>query len=174
MSSYEVQGFESDEELIGYCELHCKTERALFNGIQIKRMHKLAGKEIPPAADNAWSSMYGDMAELCKLARRHRGAPKRRRKENDMSEEKEVERSFAQVTVDKERKIMDASDELHKKLCLLDAKIFGEKPGQPSSEENEKQARCFQNDMMGLQAQTSNILVQLHAVVDKLNTEFDN
>jgi hypothetical protein len=64
-----IEGFKSDEELVGYCELHCKTPRALFNGAQIKRMHKLAGKEVPTLSDDAWLSMHYDMAELCGLVR---------------------------------------------------------------------------------------------------------
>lgn len=32
-----------DGDFIGYCELHCKTERALFHRDHIKRMAQLAG-----------------------------------------------------------------------------------------------------------------------------------
>lgn len=34
----------TDKDLIGYCELHCRTERALFSGTQINRMLMLAGQ----------------------------------------------------------------------------------------------------------------------------------
>lgn len=70
MSTYVVNGFKSDEDLIGYCELHCETQRALFNGAQINQMFILAGKESPNMAQDSWASMHYDMAELCKIARK--------------------------------------------------------------------------------------------------------
>lgn len=33
-----------DQNLIGYCEIHCTTEKALFSGEQISRMIRLAGQ----------------------------------------------------------------------------------------------------------------------------------
>lgn len=59
--------FESPERLIGYCEVHCETERALFNKNQVNDMLKLAG--YPPSMDIDWVSMHEGMKELCKLAR---------------------------------------------------------------------------------------------------------
>lgn len=62
----------TDAELIGYCELHCQTERALFNGAHINRMLALAGhpepyvREVP---DDQFFSAHGEMEVLCKLAR---------------------------------------------------------------------------------------------------------
>lgn len=62
-----------DEELIGYCEIHCQTPRALFNSQQINRMLVLAGhpkgypKEIEP---NRWVTVHADMEDLCKIARK--------------------------------------------------------------------------------------------------------
>jgi hypothetical protein len=64
-----IKGFKDDKELIGYCEIHCETPRALFNGAQIKRMHELAGEPTPKMADDSWISMHYDMAVLCKAAR---------------------------------------------------------------------------------------------------------
>jgi len=67
-----INGFESDESLIGYCEIHCETERALFHVTQINEMIKLAGypkgfmKEI---SGEDFYSLHGPMEELCKLAR---------------------------------------------------------------------------------------------------------
>ncbi len=63
---------DTDESLIGYCELHCETERALFNGSHINRMLELAGhpkgfiRQVPA---DGWYSMHEDMAKLCELAR---------------------------------------------------------------------------------------------------------
>lgn len=61
----------TDTELIGYCEIHCTTERALFVGEHINRMIALAGfpSDFPAAVEpNAWLSAHDEMAELCKLA----------------------------------------------------------------------------------------------------------
>lgn len=59
----------TDRELIGYCRLHCKTERALFNANHVNRMLELAGhpdgfvKRV-----NGWLSVHDEMLELCDLA----------------------------------------------------------------------------------------------------------
>lgn len=81
--------------------------------------------------------------------------------------------SFAQVTVERERDIMAATDELLKKLCALDAKIFGETPSNPNKDVEEKQAHCFQNGVTRLQKQTTETLKIAHTVIDRLNGEFD-
>lgn len=60
------------DNLIGYCEIHCKTERALFKGIHINEMLELAGfpTNFPKSVDpDQWISVHGEMEELCKLAR---------------------------------------------------------------------------------------------------------
>lgn len=62
----------SDDQFIGYCELHCQTPRALFSGRHVNRMLKLAGN--PPhfskqVADDEFLSLHESMAELCTLAR---------------------------------------------------------------------------------------------------------
>lgn len=60
-----------DKELIGYCRIHCQTERALFSGTHINRIIALAGypthfvREVPP---KQFFSMHEDMKELCDLA----------------------------------------------------------------------------------------------------------
>lgn len=66
----QIPGFKSAEDLIGYCELHCKTQRAMFNGSQIKWMCILADQPVPDIADDMWASLHEEMAELCRLARR--------------------------------------------------------------------------------------------------------
>jgi hypothetical protein len=60
----------SDEELIGYCQLHCETERALFSGAQINRMILLAGcpSDFVTSVSEGWHSLHEEMAELCELA----------------------------------------------------------------------------------------------------------
>lgn len=65
-------GFESAEALIGYCEIHCETPRALFNGKQVNAMLKLAGHPngyVLEVCGDEWLSLHGEMAELCKFAR---------------------------------------------------------------------------------------------------------
>lgn len=37
-----------DESFLGYCELHCRTERALFSWAQIQRLAQLAGAPADP------------------------------------------------------------------------------------------------------------------------------
>lgn len=65
----------TDEELIGYCELHCRTSRALFSGIQLNRMIELAGfpenwlADIPDDV-GIWVSVHEEMLELCELAKK--------------------------------------------------------------------------------------------------------
>lgn len=67
-----LSGFGSAEELIGYCEIHCTTERALFSGKQIIDILRLADDQdgwesyIDPTE---WLSMHEEMAELCEKAR---------------------------------------------------------------------------------------------------------
>ena len=62
----------TDLDLIGYCDMHCETQRALFNSDQVNRMLALAGhpegyaKAIPP---NQWISVYDEMKDLCARAK---------------------------------------------------------------------------------------------------------
>lgn len=67
-------GFDTPEELIGYCEEHCQSPRGLFSGAQIFDMVRLAG--FPegygrPVAQSfgQFFPMHESMAGLCKLAR---------------------------------------------------------------------------------------------------------
>jgi hypothetical protein len=59
----------SDEELIGYCEWHCQTERALFHSKHITRMLKLAGQEHS-GLDEGFYPMWESMEYLCREARK--------------------------------------------------------------------------------------------------------
>ena len=63
---------DTDDGLIGYCEIHCETPRALFKGTHINRMLALAGRPknfVQSVPDDGWYSMHEDMALLCRLAR---------------------------------------------------------------------------------------------------------
>jgi hypothetical protein len=61
----------TDEQLIGYCAIHCTTERTLFSDTQINRMLALAGH--PPEYEqrvSVWLSVRAvDMLPLCEMAR---------------------------------------------------------------------------------------------------------
>ena len=62
----------TDQELIGYCEIHCQTERALFIGRHINRMIALAGypKHIVRSVKaDQWFTMRTEMLTLCELAK---------------------------------------------------------------------------------------------------------
>ena len=62
----------TDSHLIGYCEIHCKTERALFGSDHVNKMIELAGfpenflKSVPAGG---WYPLHAEMEELCALAR---------------------------------------------------------------------------------------------------------
>lgn len=56
----------TDEEFLGYFEIHCRTERALFNGYQIKRLVRLGGMEgddVEGMRDDQWASVYEGQAK---------------------------------------------------------------------------------------------------------------
>lgn len=70
------EGFSSAEQLIGYCELHCETERALFSGQQVNAMMALAGHapedffdEGTGPSDPRWYTLKEAMRLLCSMAR---------------------------------------------------------------------------------------------------------
>lgn len=54
-----------DDELIGYCELHCQTTRALFHFEHVNRMIELAGfpDNYPKKLDGSkeWYSLHKEM-----------------------------------------------------------------------------------------------------------------
>ena len=62
--------------LIGYCDIHCETERALFNCEQVAQMVYLAGEpdayehpEVIATSPMKWLSLTEEMKELVALAR---------------------------------------------------------------------------------------------------------
>jgi hypothetical protein len=61
----------TDVELIGYCDIHCETPRAMFNDVHINRMIELAGfpADFPRTVSRGWYSLHEDMKDLVKLAR---------------------------------------------------------------------------------------------------------
>lgn len=64
----------TDDELIGYCQIHCETPRALFHADHVNRMLVLAGRE--PQDLEGFYSLHEEMEELCKLARERLNVPK--------------------------------------------------------------------------------------------------
>ena len=67
-----MAGAMKGEHLIGYCEIHCKTERALFSRQQVNDMIELAGfpEHFVGQIRQSWISLHEEMEELCKLARK--------------------------------------------------------------------------------------------------------
>ena len=67
----------TDEQLIGYCEIHCRSERALFHADHINRLLELAGHpENYVRRVSGWLSLHDDaMMPLCKLARNRLSCP---------------------------------------------------------------------------------------------------
>lgn len=67
----------TDDELPGYCEIHCRTERALFHSKHLNRILALAGH--PPdyhkTVPEGWYTVRENtMDPLIKLAREHMAA----------------------------------------------------------------------------------------------------
>jgi hypothetical protein len=54
--------FSTDDELLGYCELHCRTPVALFHREQVARVCALAGVRLDPYWP-VWASV-GDATML--------------------------------------------------------------------------------------------------------------
>jgi hypothetical protein len=60
----------TNEELIGYCDIHLEAPRALFHIGHVKRMLCLAGmSELAGQIHGEWHSLHEDMQQLVKLAR---------------------------------------------------------------------------------------------------------
>jgi ribosomal protein L17 len=60
----------TDRELIGYCRIHCTTERALFHRQHVNRMLDLAKHpDYFARVDQEWLSIHeGEMLPLCDRA----------------------------------------------------------------------------------------------------------
>jgi hypothetical protein len=61
----------TDDELLGYAQLHSRTERALFHKGHVRRLLELAGRKVPDMLDQRefWSIDQYDMDPLVKEAR---------------------------------------------------------------------------------------------------------
>ena len=70
MNNKTVHDGMTDDDLIGYVELHCRTERALFHSKHIKRLFALAGEDVPNI--NGWYEMHADVADPLIAAARER------------------------------------------------------------------------------------------------------
>ena len=58
----------TDEQFLGYCEIHCRTERALFAGAQVNRLNELADFEPDPILhtklyNSGWYTMRASYAQ---------------------------------------------------------------------------------------------------------------
>ena len=60
----------TDDGFLGYVDLHCRTERALFHRKHVLRLYKMAHAEAPDLGMGSWFAMYQDVADpLIKKAR---------------------------------------------------------------------------------------------------------
>ena len=68
---------EDDVKLLGYCEIHCKTERALFHYSLIERVCALAGcpRTSHPEYEDFVTVFEDEMMPLIKLARERMAEP---------------------------------------------------------------------------------------------------
>lgn len=98
--------FNTREGLVGYCELHCQTERALFRKDMVAQMIEYAGRPksfcSPEEIMNGWKGWYSlgrEMEELVKLARENK----------DYNKHQPIKRKeHLSLVVDNERRITQA------------------------------------------------------------------
>ncbi len=65
----------TDDELIGYADLHCRTERALFHRDHVNRLLTLAGAAFRLGVDE-WIAVHADvMLPILDKIKNRRGAP---------------------------------------------------------------------------------------------------
>ncbi len=52
----------TDDDFLGYCQLHARTELALFHRGHVERLLRLAGKEVPTHL-REWTSVHSEAAD---------------------------------------------------------------------------------------------------------------
>lgn len=65
----------TDIELLGYADIHCETERALFHVDHIRRLFALAGEPEPPLPSTGFVSCKQDVVRPLTKAARERMCP---------------------------------------------------------------------------------------------------
>lgn len=55
------EAFQTDDELIAYAAIHCRTERALFHRDHVNRLFRLGGREPVDGAE--WFAVHEDEME---------------------------------------------------------------------------------------------------------------
>lgn len=102
----DIPGFENIEDFLGYCELHSRTERALFSGQHINCLYELAGI-VPPYqivdAGQLFDSIpYEEMEEIIDIIENKRNSTegKFERKDSGRTPEKPKEVSGNIVCLD--------------------------------------------------------------------------
>lgn len=71
----------TDDELIGYADIHCETPRALFSNTHLRRLLELGGWPVPDAVSrwpDGWHSAHADVMKslLAEIrAKRAAGSP---------------------------------------------------------------------------------------------------
>ena len=51
-----IIGFDTPEQFLAYCALHCTTQRHLFNGMQLNYLQELAGYPRLDITDESWQA----------------------------------------------------------------------------------------------------------------------
>lgn len=65
-----TEASKDDEDFLGYVEIHCTTERALFSGIHVRRLYELSGHACSGVYPTGWYSVHEYVAApLIKAAR---------------------------------------------------------------------------------------------------------
>jgi len=61
----------TDEEFLGYCDIHCETPRALFSEAHCVRLYRLAGEEVfdPSRATRFYAMHAAEAKPLIEKAR---------------------------------------------------------------------------------------------------------
>lgn len=60
---------QTDESFLNYCEIHCRTERALFCGTDARRIYALAGYDVVFSDEDFYSIYEVEMTPLIERAR---------------------------------------------------------------------------------------------------------
>ena len=58
----------NDDSFLHYCKIHCKTERALFSGVDAQRIYTLAGTPVIFSEDEFYDIHEDEMLPLVQRA----------------------------------------------------------------------------------------------------------
>ena len=66
----------TDEQFLGYCDIHCETPRALFSYEDCVRLYRLAGHDVADPTTQGFHAMHEEEAKplIAKARERLRGS----------------------------------------------------------------------------------------------------